>query len=52
MGWVTVLFDSQRAGISVVLLLFLIGGVLLLRIDEEEGRRLAQTPLAQPAKQP
>ena len=36
-GWFTVLFGTQRAGIGAVLVLFLIGGVLLLRVDEAEG---------------
>jgi len=38
LGELTVLFGSMRAGISVVVLLFIIGGLLLLRVDETEGK--------------
>jgi MFS transporter, UMF1 family len=37
LGKMTLLFDSMRAGIAVVVLLFIVGGVLLLRVDEKEG---------------
>ncbi len=37
LGKMTILFGSMRAGIVVVVVLFLIGGALLLRVDEEEG---------------
>ena len=37
LGKMTLLFDSIRAGIAVVVLLFIVGGVLLLRVDEKEG---------------
>ena len=30
-------FDSMRAGIAVVIVLFVVGGLLLLRVDEKEG---------------
>ena len=30
-------FNSQRVGVSVVLLFFLVGGILLARVDEREG---------------
>lgn len=47
-GWLTLAYGSQRAGIAAVLVLFIVGGVLLLRVDEAEGRRLglreASTP--------
>lgn len=36
-GLLTTQFQSARAGISVILLLFLVGGILLLWVDEEEG---------------
>ena len=42
LGWMTSLFASQRIGITTVLVFFLIGGVLLLRVDEDEGMRMAQ----------
>ena len=35
-------FQSQRAGISAVIILFLIGGVLLMFVDEERGFREAK----------
>jgi UMF1 family MFS transporter len=44
LAWLTTAFDSQRIGISVVLVLFAIGGVLLLRVDEQEGIDLAERP--------
>lgn len=33
-GWLTAVTDSQRFGISVILALFLLGGLLLLRVRE------------------
>jgi UMF1 family MFS transporter len=36
-GWLTLATGTQRAGIAAVLVLFLIGGVLLLLVDEREG---------------
>ncbi len=41
LGILTQMFDSQRVGISVVLVLFVIGLVLLARVDEKEGIELA-----------
>ena len=41
LGILTQAFDSQRVGISIVLVLFLLGMVLLARVDEEEGIRVA-----------
>ncbi|MGA0255968.1 MAG: MFS transporter [Rhodothermales bacterium] len=37
LGKMTLLFGTMRAGIVVVVVLFLIGGALLLRVDENEG---------------
>ena len=38
LGWTTVLFDSQRMGMVVVVMLLLIGGSLMLRVpDNPEG---------------
>jgi len=37
LGKMTLLFDSMRIGIVVVVLLFLVGGILMLRVDEKEG---------------
>ena len=44
LGVLTDVFDSQRAGISIVIVLFAIGGLLLLRVDEAEGIRLSGRP--------
>jgi UMF1 family MFS transporter len=40
-GGVTVLSGSNRVGILSILLLFVAGGLLLSRVDEEEGERMA-----------
>ena len=40
LGILTEVFHSQRAGVAVVILLFLIGGVILQSVNEEEGKRL------------
>jgi len=37
LGILTDFFQSQRAGMSIVLVLFVIGGLLLLKVDEQEG---------------
>lgn len=42
LGQFTLLFASQRAGVATVLLFFIVGGLLLLRVDEKEGLRLAR----------
>jgi UMF1 family MFS transporter len=42
MGTVTVITGSNRIGILSILLLFLVGGILLRKVDEEEGRRMAK----------
>ncbi len=36
LGWVTYWFDSQRAGMSTVLLFFVIGGILLFFVNESK----------------
>ena len=41
LGVLTQAFDSQRAGISVVVVFLVAGGLLLLRVDETEGIRQA-----------
>lgn len=44
LGVLTQAFDSQRAGISVVVAFLVAGGLLLMRVDEAEGiRHAAQT---------
>ncbi len=42
LGILTQVFDSQRAGISVVVLFFVIGGLILSRVDEEKGMAAAK----------
>ena len=37
LGILTDIFHSQRAGISIVILLFLIGSILLKTVNEKEG---------------
>lgn len=44
LGILTQAFDSQRAGVAIVLVLFGLGLVLLLRVDEREGIELAGRP--------
>jgi len=42
LGVLTRAFDSQRAGVSVVVLFFIAGGLLLSRVDEQEGKAEAR----------
>jgi UMF1 family MFS transporter len=37
LGVLTQAFDSQRAGVAVVILFFIVGGLLLTRVDEARG---------------
>jgi MFS transporter, UMF1 family len=37
LGMVTSLFQSQRAGVSTIILFFLVGGVLMMTVDERRG---------------
>ena len=41
LGLLTQIFNSQRAGIAVVIVFFAIGGFILHRVDEQAGIRLA-----------
>lgn len=41
LGRLTALFNSQRVGMSIVLVMFIVGGLLLMTVDEEEGKRLS-----------
>lgn len=43
LGAVTQLADSQRAGVATTLVFFIVGGALLLRVDEERGMREARS---------
>ncbi|KAA3662148.1 MAG: MFS transporter [Calditrichaeota bacterium] len=42
LGKLTLLFASQRVGIAVLLLFFLVGGYLLRKVDVEEGIKIAK----------
>lgn len=42
LGVLTRAFDSQRAGVAVVMLFFIAGGLLLSRVDEQEGKAAAR----------
>ena len=44
LGIFTSMFDSQRMGVSVILVFFVLGLWLLFRVDEEVGKRLAAAP--------
>lgn len=39
LGLLTMIFESQRAGISIIFLFFLLGYVLLHKVDEEKGMK-------------
>lgn len=41
LGILTEVFNSQRAGIAVVALFFIVGGLILTRVDEEKGIKAA-----------
>lgn len=44
LGTAAQLFDSQRAGVATVLAFFLVGGILLWRVDERAGIAAAREP--------
>ncbi|MEM1057118.1 MAG: MFS transporter [Bacteroidota bacterium] len=44
LGILTEAFGTQRAGVSIVIVLFAIGAVILTRVDEAEGIRLSGRP--------
>lgn len=41
MGSITLLTGSNRIGILSIILLFIIGGLLFMKVDQEEGERMA-----------
>jgi UMF1 family MFS transporter len=41
LGIFTGIFESQRAGVATVILFFVLGGLLLLKVDEKQGIALA-----------
>jgi UMF1 family MFS transporter len=42
MGWIGIVFGDPRAGILSIVLLFAAGAVLLLFVNEREGRKMAE----------
>ena len=40
LGILTEIFDSQRAGVSVVIVFFVIGALILHKVDEQKGIEL------------
>ncbi len=42
-------FPSERIGISVLIVMFVVGGLILLTVDESEGIRAAREASAQPS---
>ena len=45
LGYLTEIFNSQRAGVSIVVVLFIIGLFLLKMVDEKEGVATAKISL-------
>lgn len=43
LGVLTDIFNSQRAGVSIVVLFFIFGGLILTRVDEAKGIQAAQS---------
>ena len=41
LGVLTAAFNTQRAGVSIVIVLFVIGAAILWKVDEAEGIRLS-----------
>jgi MFS transporter, UMF1 family len=52
LGLLTEAFDSIRVGLGVIAAFFVIGGLLLLRVNEAEGYRLAAPPGDAPTSLP
>ena len=42
LGILTQAFDSQRAGVCIVILFFIVGSIVLTRVDETAGIRAGQ----------
>jgi len=42
LGLLTEVFNSQRAGVAIVVVLFIFGLIILARVDEQEGIKVAQ----------
>lgn len=49
LGELSSMFQSQRAGVSVVIAFFLVGGILLLKVNEKEGMAASGRMSVQPA---
>ena len=44
LGAVTLTFNSQRAGVATLLVFFVVGGLLLTRVDEKAGAEASERP--------
>lgn len=44
LGILTQMFQSQRAGVSVIIIFFIVGGIILHFVDEKEGLSLSNKP--------
>jgi UMF1 family MFS transporter len=47
LGTVTALFQSQRAGVATVVLFFVVGGLLMMTVNEQRGIDAAKADVAQ-----
>lgn len=47
LGTLTEFFNSQRVGISAVLIFFIVGALFLVKVDETEGKTLAKREIEQ-----
>jgi UMF1 family MFS transporter len=46
LGYITVVTGNVRYGILSILILFIIGGFLLIKVDIEEGEKMAKEYLS------
>jgi UMF1 family MFS transporter len=52
LGQLTLAFDSQRYGVAVIAVFFIVGGFLLLRVNEAEGIRISGRATTSPTQPP
>ena len=50
LGQLTLAFDSQRYGVAVIAVFFILGGLLLLRVDEADGIRSSGRATTDPSQ--
>ena len=46
-GWITLLMDNQRWGMSAILLLLIVGLVLMFGVDDIKGTSREEVPITQ-----